>query len=153
MNRQNNDGGCAVAFYSERNNATLLNENATAITTKTQQFDLISLSAKVLARSNSNKPRNKDRAAKLCNTNLFGYSLVELEKLAANDWPDLICNSAALSAFTQIMYEKKLMRTNQKPKHFTENIFCISCNEIVSVPPSLAIYSSVYGCPWCSMKN
>lgn len=80
---------------------------------------------------------------------VYGFTMLDLEKIAAQDWGWVRSNSQTLKDFAHACLTLGEMKNGKAPAHYTSVTRCKSCGE-VSIPPGLKNNGYVLGCPWCS---
>jgi hypothetical protein len=137
---------CAVALPRQHNYATNATESAAT--------DLKALAAEALQRIEAHKRLETEQlrmAADNAATNaneLYGFTLAELERSAADDWYWLKHDTKALKAFAHACMTLEQLRKGEVPKHYTSFVCCKNCGE-VPIFNNHANGKNVFSCPWC----
>ena len=79
-----------------------------------------------------------------------GFTLAELEKEAAEDWPDIRDDPEQLKAFGHALATTRSRQRGERPEHYTKAAECAHCGAVWlwdSAP------SKVEACPWCLTQH
>jgi hypothetical protein len=75
-----------------------------------------------------------------------GFTLVELQTAAGEDWPDIMDRPEALQAFALLRRTRAQRDRGERPEHYTRPALCAACGPVWLWEPGSP---RVVACPWC----
>lgn len=83
---------------------------------------------------------------RVAESHYHGLTLVELEREAADDWPDIRDDPEQLDAFAHALSTTRTRQRGERPDHYTKAAECAYCGPVwlwEGAP------GHVSACPWC----